>query len=683
MSAGPVKGVVELLLKTDRFTAPAKQVGQDMQTMGQKSKTVLTGISTDSRTATGSLQNMGVQGKAAFQGLGASAQTATTQVNATAASMNTAKIATVGMVGSVAGLTASFVGLEASISNIPKRINAITKAEVGLERAQNLLSNKTLALQKTELALTKAREGGKKTAEEIAIIETKLINIKAELATATTDAAAKQEDLNLKHSDYQDTLKLFATSIATTFITAGSTVFIMLAQMATAAKLTTGEFIRMKLSLTSLKLSMLTSGTVFKSMIFNVNAFRVATIGATFSLKGLKAGLTGIKVAMGPIGWALIGVTAAFGIWENNMFGVQDRLAELWEWLKKILPVLGTLETLVSTIFPEAAAETVGFSDALVTGTENIDTFNESLTETSVILEKDVNPGLTGVVTELKTVTKEADKAGKSMENFKKKRDSISTLLDSEASFSDRIKNRNGIFSQTGRQLVGFRETAEGSGLFSRILSKIPSNFGGTGPGLSLSGISSNSGSAAGVSALGSNATRSTARYGGGGSRGRSGGHSKFRMDRLGGKQIAFNKRLQATLANPNLAELTGLDLEANFVSRGRGTRNVDEQNRRALRMTEINMQRAIANVAEANKRYELSNAILAINPNANANLKQTSESLGQLLSKEKSTLQSIINNTNLSQNQILELRQTEMGNFDLSNIIAFSERIQMEANTI
>ena len=166
-----VKGVVEVELRADRFTNPARQVGRELDTMGKKGQTAMTTMSTSSRMATGDLRAMGTAGATAFNQMGAGAASAGLHVKKTAAEINAARTATLGMAGSVAGLAASFVGLETSITNIPKRLKAIDQAEVALARAQDLVDNKTLALQRTQFKLNKARESGKKTAEEINLLE--------------------------------------------------------------------------------------------------------------------------------------------------------------------------------------------------------------------------------------------------------------------------------------------------------------------------------------------------------------------------------------------------------------------------------------------------------------------------------------------------------------------------------
>ena len=306
-----------------------------------------------SQDVTADLVALGQQGQQSLGQISTGANTASTSVKRTAAEINATRTATLGMAGSIAGLAASFVGLEASISNIPKRINAIKKAEVGLQRAQDLLATQQLTLKRIDAQLEKARKTGKKSTEELALIEEKRTITVQKLSTATEDLTAKQEDLNLKHSDYQDTLKLFATSIATTALTAFTSITIMLTQAATQAKMTTGEFVSMKFAALANTRAISFMSKTFQASIFNITAFRSSMIGATFSLKGLGMGIKGLYAAMGPIGWAIIAITAGFEIWNSNIFGVQESIAKLWEWLKMLVPPLQQLEQIVKTMFPE------------------------------------------------------------------------------------------------------------------------------------------------------------------------------------------------------------------------------------------------------------------------------------------------------------------------------------------
>ena len=191
---------------------------------------------------------MGQRGQQGFQQMGQAATAVQPVIRQTAADINNARTATLGMVSSLAGITTGIVAFETTMTNVPKRLNAIAKAESLVETQQVALARQNTSLQKQTKALTEMRISGKKSAEDIALQEQKVANIRANLNLYTGKLADAQEDLNLKHADYADTLKLMATSAFQTFFSAGVTVTMMLSTMATAAGKTTGEYVKMHLA---------------------------------------------------------------------------------------------------------------------------------------------------------------------------------------------------------------------------------------------------------------------------------------------------------------------------------------------------------------------------------------------------------------------------------------------------
>ena len=366
-----VKGVMEVELRADRFSGPARKVMSDMKNMDRQGQTTMSSLKRSSTEATGALGVLGSQGSASMRRLGASTAATGKQMQASAAQMNMAKTATAGMIGSVAGLGASFVALETSLSSIPKRLNAIEKAETALARVKDLIANKTVRVEKLELQLAKYRESGKKTAEEIAVVEQRIINTRTELTTASRDLSDKTEDLRLKHEDYNDTMKLFVTSIATTFITAGTTVVGLLTQMATATDMTTGAFVRAKLATLSQSAALKTlridlHGAKLALQGYSVTQTSIGTTSliATTGVRRLSLAVKGLYLSLGPIGWAIIGVTAAFEVWQHNVGGVQQgvrwllqELAKLWDYLKWIVPVVGAVDEAFKAWDPAGHAE--------------------------------------------------------------------------------------------------------------------------------------------------------------------------------------------------------------------------------------------------------------------------------------------------------------------------------------
>ena len=408
-----VKGVAEIELKHDQFTLPAKKVeqqfkdlaeigkrslgdlGQHAQNVQQKLKQFQQGGKEAFREVGNQATVMGAQlksstqsmaqtaapaGAKAFNTIGRSSATAAAQVKMSAAEMNNAKLATVGLMGSVAGLAGSFVTLETSMSNIPKRLNAIAKAESLVETQEVSLQRQGTSLKRLQMQLDKARADGNKTLEEMEILERKVADTRANITLYTGKLSDAQEDLNLKHADYADTLKLMATSVFTTFLTAGATVTIMLSQAATQAKLTTGEYTRLKLAtlansraLKLLHFDLRTAKLRFVEMSATMHTSGTAAQVLQAKLKGVELGLKGIWAALGPVGWAIIGITTLYTMWTENTLGIRDatrstiqEIQKLWEVLKWLNPIIGAVDEAWRRMDPEGYGKsTAAFSEAI------------------------------------------------------------------------------------------------------------------------------------------------------------------------------------------------------------------------------------------------------------------------------------------------------------------------------
>jgi len=199
--------------------------------------------------------------------------------------------------------------------------------------------------------------------------------------------------------------------------------------------------------------------------IFNLHKFRIAMIGATFSLRGLALGVKAFMLALGPLGIAMIAITTVWTLWETNTFGVRDAIQDLWKWLKVIMPVLAALELLVRSVFPpaEEAMSELGTTTDETKG--KLVEFGEVATDMGTDLKTGIIPDL-GILTDgFNDVTKGAKTAGQALDTFKKKRDQLSIFGVSEGKFLDEVIRASiatpggVIISKTGRQLVGFIQT--------------------------------------------------------------------------------------------------------------------------------------------------------------------------------------------------------------------------------
>ena len=65
---------------------------------------------------------------------------------------------------------------------------------------------------------------------------------------------------------------------------------------------------------------------------------------AGIGLRSVATGFKGLFVAMGPIGWAILGISSLWLAWETNFLGFRDGvhyiingMQQIWTWLEKIL----------------------------------------------------------------------------------------------------------------------------------------------------------------------------------------------------------------------------------------------------------------------------------------------------------------------------------------------------------
>ena len=379
-----------------------KKIGNSATVMSAQMRNAARGMQTDTTSiAQGTRQigqaatQMGSQGQAGFNQIGQAATATQPIIRQTAVEMNNARMATLGMVSSVAGLGTGFVTLETTMTNIPKRLNAIAKAESLVETQQVSLQRQNTSLQRLELQLEKMRTEGKKTAEEVAIQERKIIDTRANIELYTGKLADAQEDLNLKHADYADTLKLMATSIFQTFLSAGVTVTMLLTQQASAAGITTSKYVSMKMAtlanskaLNFLKIDLATAKANFLGYSSAAAASASASTAAATGIGRVSLGIKGLYAALGPIGWTIIGITAIWQAWEHNLFGFQDAVREtlkwlqkMWETLKWIIPVIGLVDEAFRKFDPE------GYNKATAGITEGIDKIGKSSEDAATEIE--------------------------------------------------------------------------------------------------------------------------------------------------------------------------------------------------------------------------------------------------------------------------------------------------------
>ena len=499
-----IKGIATIELKSDRFTQPADKAKSSIEQLGTRGKQSIEKIATGADRAKQSMSTMAssastsmsqvgrsatlagsqvtqsaARGAAAYNQLGVSGQRAGSQIStgmvqaAAATTQMTAAtqqasvsmgVMTLGVAALGTSIGTTFTGM----SNINKAhlkqnksIQKVAKVTVGLARANDLLSSTQLAVQRFTISVAKMEEMGLQATDAYTIGKANLTLQLQKLGTAQDDYAVKLKDIQLAEDDalqvaddLQDTYINMTISISNTALMSAFLVKTLMPNLTFAL-----IKVRIGLLLARFQFRDLTRQILFT--IFNLNKFRVAMVGATFGLRGLSIGIRAFMLALGPIGIAMIAIGAAFVIWETNAFGVQQAIAELWNWLKKILPVLQVLELLVQSVFPPAEESIEEMGDA----TEKAGDQLGGLPLTAEQLEAELGTGLVPQLDKLTTgfnsVETGAANAGKAIDEFKKKQESLlQTKAFAELSRQEQnevLYGRSGIFIRTTRNLVGFR----------------------------------------------------------------------------------------------------------------------------------------------------------------------------------------------------------------------------------
>ena len=411
-----LKGVVEFEIKADRFRSGAQSITQQQQRIEASSKKMgqsatLAGTKIDqmakqgsqnlnrlgqsAQQASGSMQRMGSSSGQAASGM----QRMNQSTMQASGSMGRFNAGTIGTAASIGTMGAGLVSLEASMSNYTKAQQKVDKAEQGLAKTRDLVTTTTVGYQRAVLNLDKAQKSGKKTQEELAVYAANAQLYKNKLATATQELVVKEQDLNIAMMDQADTHKLMASSIATTLLGTLSAAAQMIsakkaatikdtiatkantAGNATAAGSIKTKVTAMRASLVSTRAHTIETGkstmaniannNTFKSMFFDVNKAKTALTsmsiqmkGANLSAKGLAVGLKavgvgvkGVLTAIGPLGWAIIGITTLWQAWEENLFGFRDgvmwvraELIKLFDKIKVFVPILWLVEGTVKAV---------------------------------------------------------------------------------------------------------------------------------------------------------------------------------------------------------------------------------------------------------------------------------------------------------------------------------------------
>lgn len=677
-----IKGVAEIELRTDRFTKSAKKAETNLKDLGTKGKQSVDKIGRSANDTKQKLSVLGSTGKTSIDKIGQSASQAkqkvsvlgsqgqqsmtalggagaraggqiatgmnqaTVSVNQLNTATNQARVSSGTLLLGMAALGTSVGTTFTGMSNLnkahlkqAKSIQKVAKVTVGLARANDLLSSTQLAVERFTLSISKAEREGKTDTDAYTIAKKNLALQQQKLTTAQDDYAVKLADIKIAENDalqvaddLQDTYINMTISIANTALMSGFLAKTMLPNLTKAT-------IRNKLAVIANSRAMRFLGFDFQKARLIISATRLSMIGATGtvglfsrSLIGLKGGIRAVFAALGPIGILIIAVGIGMEVWNNNIFGVQEALFGLWNFLKQLIPTLQILETIVKSVFPETKDGLETVTSELESGgiaalafADSVDQVDKSLFE--------VPPALDAATQSMKTFGTEVQAVSKNLDEFKKKRELFSTskvFADLSRSEQDEaLFGKTGTFSRTGNiTTLGFRGPTFTIG-GRTFRSRITSTLGGTSS--PFSGSSSFAGRTL------SRSSRRKRAGGGGPNR-----HNKRQA------QIAFQKLTGGDTARKILENLTGISL-------GLQVDQVVQRGKSGPKQYRFDLLRQ--NLAEANARVNLVEQINLISPHLNPSAKQSSAILRLILAEEERKIGFTVATLQISRSQAIALQ--------------------------
>lgn len=244
-------------------------------------------------------------------------------------------------------LSTSAVQTFTSISNLARAENRAKASAIAVSRAVDLLANK--------------RERLNDLMKSGIASEQKMINIRREIATATADLTVKQEKMEIETGAVLDIQLLFLASLTNVGVSAYQTI-------STMVSLHTKELIKNAVSTRINSLAQFNNrNSLFGNTIQRrINSFAIitgtgVTRASTLAVRLQTIALTGLKIALGPIGLILIGISAAMLAYESNLLGVKDTINGLLGIQDDMAEGLGDIEEGAD----DAAAAITGFNNNL------------------------------------------------------------------------------------------------------------------------------------------------------------------------------------------------------------------------------------------------------------------------------------------------------------------------------
>ena len=423
-------------LDADKFVKGSDKIQkefQDIDKTGTKSvdsvSDSLSDMGNESTKTGDKIKQAGEKGEKAFDDLGDSADKAESDVS--------------GLGIGVLGLGQSITGVSDAILGFNEKLVKLDRTAFGLEQTTKDLKRE---IEDFEIALKNGELSG------------------IELNRALEDIAFTYRDLKIQQEEAR-----------------------------TEAEALSGEFLSFGLSLVqTVAFGIITVNELLKSTRVQLILNKISMVGLTTATKTFVAALW--TIAKHP---AFLVAAAGILVWETNFLNLRGTLEE---YSGVQLGIADNLMKLSDNLFPDASAavedtrfsleelteisELSGLSleelqNTLNNTNESFVNLNTNVFDTSLSLGEDLQPSLAGISSQLKTVGTEARNAGKELDEFKKKRESISAARDfRDLSREDQdlsLIGKTGTFSRVGTNILGFRgpEFLSGGRTFrSRITSK-------------------------------------------------------------------------------------------------------------------------------------------------------------------------------------------------------------------
>ena len=385
---------------SDKIRQGATAAKQSMTSLGTSGKMASDQITQSANTAKQSLSTLGAQGRTSMGHLGNAGTKAGTQVSASMSQASTSvrqlgaatqqtsaqmgvMVLGVAALGTSIGTTyTGMTALDKAQLKTVKSAQKLEKAHIGVARANDLLSATQLAVRRFTLSISAMEKAGKTDTDSYAIAVANLALQNQKLTTAYDDLAVKMTDIKvIKESvrianvDLEDTytnmtISIFNTVLMSAFLAKTllpglsvptKVVTALTTTLSTTYKLLGPNIAGARMHLNWMRADLHLSKVAFTGASLTAGGFTVAMGGVRIGLTAVSTGLKAMWVALGPIGWAILGIVAAYEIWENNLLGIQDAAAsfmdflhDMWNLLKQISPVVAGLAALYEKVFPPA-----------------------------------------------------------------------------------------------------------------------------------------------------------------------------------------------------------------------------------------------------------------------------------------------------------------------------------------